>query len=184
MDLQKNKDENKGFCLFFDWVEDLNYLDGADAWAVVRALYAYYTEGLDPVEQVARHLKATVALMFHQIRRQEAVSEAKAESGRRGGNAKAKVSNAMANGSSAMANDSSAMAMPKQNVATNTNTNTNTKTNTNTNTFYRYGSAARPSPKAAPRLAQSSYDVDSFFEAALEKSMREMEKETEGAGSG
>ena len=36
-------EENKGFCMFYDWVEDLSYLAPADAWQIVRALNAYYT---------------------------------------------------------------------------------------------------------------------------------------------
>ena len=60
-------EENKGFCMFYDWVEDLNYLDGADAWSIVRALTAYYLEGVNPIDRVEKHLRATVAMMFHQI---------------------------------------------------------------------------------------------------------------------
>ena len=37
-------EENKGFCMFYDWVEDLSYLAPADAWQIVRALNAYYTQ--------------------------------------------------------------------------------------------------------------------------------------------
>ena len=132
-------EESKGFCMFYDWVEDLSYLAPAEAWELVRALNAYYTEGADPVSLVEGHLKAVAALLFHQIRRQEALSEARTESGRRGGMAKAK-------NSTAIANDSNAIAVPKQNLATNTNTDTDT--NTDTNTLYRL---RRRSPRARKR---------------------------------
>ena len=69
------REKKKGFCLFFDWVDDLDNLEGADAWAVVKALCGYYREGTNPVEAVAGPLRVAVSIMFHQIKRGEKISE-------------------------------------------------------------------------------------------------------------
>lgn len=66
---------NKGFCMFFDWMEDLEYLSAEDAWTVIKALGNYYKNGVDPVENVDKHLKFALSVMFHQIKRQEEISE-------------------------------------------------------------------------------------------------------------
>ena len=81
----KKNTKNVGFCLFFDWVDELNYLAPEDAWSIVRAISAYYTEGRDPVESVASHLRTVAAMMFHQIRRLEELRARKATAGQKGG---------------------------------------------------------------------------------------------------
>ena len=83
------KHTGKGFFLFFDWIDDLDRLDGADAWEIVKALRVYHQCGIDPVELVDGPLQATVSLMFSQIKRQERISEARQAAGRSGGTAKA-----------------------------------------------------------------------------------------------
>lgn len=66
---------NKGFCMFFDWVEDLDYLPAEDAWKVTKALANYFKNGVNPVENGESHLKFALSIMFHQIKRQEEQSE-------------------------------------------------------------------------------------------------------------
>ncbi len=71
----------KGFCMFFDWVEDLDQLGDSDgAWQIVKALSEYFKNGKNPVEAVTGPLRVVAALMYHQIMR----SEAKAIAGRKG----------------------------------------------------------------------------------------------------
>lgn len=118
---------NKGFCLFYDWMETLDYLDPADAYAVIRAISRYNETGANPVNLVETHLKATVNLMFQQIKRAEKVSEARAEA------AKAmheKYDVDDDDGLHSFAEQKSASA--KQKSATNTDTDTNTITDTDT----------------------------------------------------
>lgn len=222
------REKKKGFCLFFDWVDDLDNLEGADAWAVVKALCGYYREGTNPVEAVAGPLRVIVSIMFHQIKRGERVSEARSEAGRKGGFATAKASKAKAK--------------PKQKAATITDTITITDTHSlaesvnapapacedapqNKQVFgsfgnvylteeqhadlvKRYGEAAEGmienfslklkskgyhyddhhaairlwaatdsnAPKPVPQNRAQSFDVDDFFEAAIERGMgQEME---------
>ena len=104
--------ESKGFFVFFDWVDDLNYLGGEKAWEMVTAICNYYRDGKNPVENVEQSLKPLASLMFHQIKRGESISAVREEAGRKGGFATAK--------------NSKAEAKSKQNAPTNTNTNTNT----------------------------------------------------------
>lgn len=75
----------KGFCVFYDWVDDLDYLDPADAWVIVKAIKRYYQDGTSPVESVEGHLKAVASMIYNQIKRSESISNERAEAGRRGG---------------------------------------------------------------------------------------------------
>lgn len=113
----RNTDDKKGFCLFFDWVEDLDYLDGADAWIVVKALCDYYKNKINPIDNVPKELKPMVSMMFHQIQRQEDIKVKRQEAGRSGGFATAK--------------NSKGVAMLQQKSPTETDTITDTETNTN-----------------------------------------------------
>ena len=122
--------EAKGFCMFFDWIEDLKYLPGEDAFAVVEALALYYKEGTDPVEVVPDHLRAIVSMMYHQIQRREEISAVRAESAR-AKHSKADGENDLhmqssAKGVQSPANDVQSSAMQEQSPATITNTITNT----------------------------------------------------------
>lgn len=69
------RENEKGFFLFFDWIDDLDHSDAADAWAVVKALCGYYREGINPVEAIDGPMRVVVSIMFHQIKRREAISE-------------------------------------------------------------------------------------------------------------
>ena len=72
---------NKGFCMFYDWVEDLEQLGDSDgAWQIVKALSEYFKNGKNPVEAVTGPLRTVAAIMLHQIKR----SEMKAAAGRKG----------------------------------------------------------------------------------------------------
>ena len=75
------KNTQKGFCMFFDWVEDLDQLGDSDgAWQIVKALSEYFKNGKNPVEAVTGPLRTVAAIMLHQIKR----SEMKAAAGRKG----------------------------------------------------------------------------------------------------
>lgn len=100
-DMARNE---KGFFLFYDWIDDLNELDGADAWEVVKAISIYHREGTNPVELVDGPLRAIVSMMFNQIKRAEQISEARQAAGRTGGTAKAARDERLLN--FAIANDS------------------------------------------------------------------------------
>lgn len=69
------KENKKAFYLFYDWIDDLDELDGADAWKVIKAICEYYRHGTNPLDNVDGTLKVVVSIMFHQIKRKEAVSE-------------------------------------------------------------------------------------------------------------
>ncbi|MBQ8289354.1 MAG: hypothetical protein IJY01_00580 [Clostridia bacterium] len=109
--------KDKGFFLFFDWIDRLKDLPSDEAIKIIYALCEYNRNGTDPTEKFTGALKIVVSLMFDQIKRAEKVSEARAEAGQKGGFA-------TANSSKFKQNED----LPQQNVATNTNTNTNTNT--------------------------------------------------------
>lgn len=69
------KHTGKGFFLFFDWIDDLDQLRGAEAWKVVKALCEYHRSGSDPTELVGGASRAVVSLMFRQIKRAEEISK-------------------------------------------------------------------------------------------------------------
>ncbi len=73
-------DNEYGFCMFFDWVDSLCYLDPGDAWSVVLALKEYYVTGKNPIDSVDGPLKALVSNMYQQILR----AKVKSDAGRKG----------------------------------------------------------------------------------------------------
>lgn len=76
------RENDKGFFLFFDWIDDLDHSDAADAWAVVKALCGYYREGINPVEAIDGPMRVVVSIMFHQIKRAERISAQRAQNAR------------------------------------------------------------------------------------------------------
>lgn len=82
----------KGFYLFFDWIDRLKELSPEESIKIVYAICEYYRSGSDPTEQFEGTLKIVVALMFDQIKRGERLSELRAEAGQKGGFAKANPS--------------------------------------------------------------------------------------------
>lgn len=72
--------DTKGFCMFYDWLEDLNYVKPDEAWEIVRAIGNYYVTGENPIDNVRSSCKGIVSLMLHQIKR----SEEKASNARKG----------------------------------------------------------------------------------------------------
>ena len=74
------KNSEKGFCVFYDWVDDLDHLDGKDAWKILKALSAYHQHGTDPLTDLSGPLRSVCSIMLHQIKRHEA----KAVAGRKG----------------------------------------------------------------------------------------------------
>lgn len=118
-------EERKGFCVFYDWMDDLSYLSGEDAWAVMQALSGYYRDGINPIDVVDDHLKAVVSMMFHQILRREEVSAKRAENARVTNEKKKAVCEDLRTQSERNAN-----AERTQRVATDTDTDTITDTDT------------------------------------------------------
>lgn len=121
----------KGFCIFYDWVDDLDYLDPADAWVIVKAIKRYYQDGTSPVESVEGHLKAVASMIYNQIKRSESISNARAEAGRNGAAAKGETKPDVCQDlpKQKLANDSKnnvCQDLPKQKEATETETDTET----------------------------------------------------------
>lgn len=98
--------------MFYDWVDDLDHLDGKDAWKILKALAEYHRHGTDPLTDLTGPLRSVCSIMLHQIKRAESISESRRRSGRAGGFAKA--------------NGSKAVATPQQSVPTETETITET----------------------------------------------------------
>lgn len=69
------KEREKSFGVFFDWIDDLDHLEGADAWKVIKAIAEYHRRGANPLELVDGQLKVVVSIMFHQIKRREELSK-------------------------------------------------------------------------------------------------------------
>lgn len=132
-----NKNE-KGFFLFFDWINTLRELPAEDAINVIFAISEYNKSGADPTENFSGALKCVVNLMYNQIKRAEKISEIRAISGQKGAFAKA--------------NNTFAKAKQEQNAATNTYTNTNTDTDTDTNNK-EYTPPISPSKESDSRYA-------------------------------
>ena len=72
-------EKKKGFYLFFDWLDDLDNLDGADAWKIVKAIGRYQQNGDNPLKNLEKPLRATASMMLHQIQRREAISAVRAK---------------------------------------------------------------------------------------------------------
>ena len=140
-----NKNE-KGFHLFFDWIERLKELPPEDSIKIVYAIGEYYKNGIDPTEQFKGTLKVVAALMFDQIKRGEKLSEIRSEVGRKGGFATAK--------------SGKATAKPQQNAATYNNITNNDITN-NDNNNGMYGSAhARGNVESYQQSEEEFEDVE------------------------
>lgn len=71
------KKNEKGFYLFFDWIDDLENLGSDDAWKIVKAICEYHRHGTNPVDALDGPLRVVCSLMFHQIKRGEQISEAR-----------------------------------------------------------------------------------------------------------
>ena len=143
------KTEKKGFCMFFDWLETLEFLSPASYKALVKAIGAYYTEGKDMVESVqSSTLKALAHNIQQQIKRMEEVS-ANCKKGADAVNQKKKSdADAQREGSDAPLN-----AQRSPSGATNTDTNTNTDTETNIKSLSRPTAVDPASPAASEEIA-------------------------------
>jgi len=69
------KDNEKAFYLFYDWIDDLDSLEGADAWRIVKAIAEYHRNGTNPLDGLDGMLKVVVSIMYRQIKRGEEISE-------------------------------------------------------------------------------------------------------------
>lgn len=77
-----NTNNKKGFWLFYDWIDDLEYLDGADAWKIIKAICEYYRDGVNPIDNVDERLKVIASIIFRQIKRGEGISEQRSKAGK------------------------------------------------------------------------------------------------------
>ena len=118
---------NKGFCLFYDWMDSLDELDPADAYAVIRAISRYNESGEDPTTGFKGALKAFVMNLYQQIKRAEETSAAKAEG--------ARITNEKRANAERADSERIANAERTDECATITNTITDTYTDTNTDTL-------------------------------------------------
>ena len=116
--------KNKGFCMFFDWVDRLKELDGNDAFSIVVALSEYFQYGTNPVDRFSGALKMAVGMMFDQIKRAEAKSAILREN----------INKRWNSGTSSVIQTDTFVIQTDTDVLQTDTTNTKTKTNTNTET--------------------------------------------------
>ena len=69
--------------MFYDWVDDLDYVEPAQAWEIVKALNDYYRNGTNPIENVSKACRGIMSMMMHQIKRAEENAMAKSKAGKR-----------------------------------------------------------------------------------------------------
>lgn len=145
---------NKGFCMFFDWVEDLDQLGDSDgAWQIVKALSEYFKNGKNPVEAVTGPLRGMVAVMFHQIRRSEDVTQKRSAAGRKGAEVK--------NGKKPIDNQVHfAEAKPQQRSATETETKTIEETILSSGTIIKDYNISIPERENAHTPARESENTE------------------------
>lgn len=122
--------KNKGFCMFFDWVEALDHLeDSSGAWKIVKALSEYFKNGKNPVENLSGNLRVVAELMYHQILRLEARAAAKRKAAEA-----SHTQRQINNSANAVQLQNVAVQMQCNDTITKTKTITNTKTNITTTT--------------------------------------------------
>ena len=76
--------EKKGWCVFFDWIENLKELSGEDFKSVIIAVNGY-AEKKELPKDLNGAIKIIVGFMIDQMERSEENSKKKAEAGRKGG---------------------------------------------------------------------------------------------------
>lgn len=147
-------------------METLDDLDPADAYKIIRAICNYYTTGVDPTEQFTGALKATVRLMYQQIKRAEQVSEVRAEAAR-----SMHEKHSFAVQKDANVKQESTQVLQKSATETETNTNTETlKKETLPKGRVKKESAPRFSPPTLKEVEEycksrnSSVDPKAFWE--------------------
>ena len=124
----------KGFCMFFDWVDTLDYLSPVDFKAMVKAINDYYTEGKDMVESVTKStLKALAHNIMQQIKRGEDKAEVNRNNGKKGGRPAKET-----------------QSKPNETQEKPTDTKTDTDTDTDTETDTEINLSLPPSAGAAP----------------------------------
>ena len=75
------KNNERGFCVFFDWLESLEYLPREVVGEIIFAIRDYYAEGGDPTERFEGATRAIVKMMLAQIKRAERRSQMAEKSG-------------------------------------------------------------------------------------------------------
>ena len=121
----KTEKEAKGWCFFFDWVENLKNLTGDEFKAVVLEINNYAKTKQKPSVQGA--IGAVISIIVSQMERKENISVKRANAGRKGAN----VTNSFA---SAKVDKHSAK-VGYNNNNNNNNTNNNNNNNTLENQF-------------------------------------------------
>ncbi len=135
----KMKQNEKGYCIFYDWLDALRCLDRAVAADIIFAIGDYYTKGKDPTADFDGPVAAIVRMMLDQIKRAEATAAKKSTAGRLGGKASGR-----------------SRSKSKQNEATETETETETNTDTKTDTEAKATTEAEALNRAAPLCGGAS----------------------------
>ena len=65
------KNNERGFCIFYDWLDVFEVLSAEDVGEIVLAIGRYYTDGINPVEGLSDMAKPVAAMMYAQIKRAE-----------------------------------------------------------------------------------------------------------------
>ena len=72
---------NKGFPIYFDWIERLKDIEPDRAFAIICALSDYSKDGVNPLERFVGAERALVGIMFDQVKRAEYISAVNSENG-------------------------------------------------------------------------------------------------------
>ena len=142
----------KGFCMFFDWVDTLDYLSPVDFKAMVKAINDYYTEGKDMVESVTKStLKALAHNIMQQIKRGEEKTDNCKKAAEKSHESRKKKQENMQD----VAEQVQSSAKQMQNLATDTDTDTDTETDTEINLSLPPSAGAAPSDTVGTPLKES-----------------------------
>ncbi len=72
---------NKGFPIYFDWIERLKDIESDRAFAIICALSDYFKDGVNPLDRFVGAERALVGIMFDQVKRAEYISAVNSENG-------------------------------------------------------------------------------------------------------
>ena len=65
------KNNERGFCIFYDWLDVFETLPREDVADIVLAIGRYYTDGLNPTEGLSQMARPVAMMMYKQIKRAE-----------------------------------------------------------------------------------------------------------------
>ena len=71
---------SKGFCMYYDWMEDFVWLDDDGFKQILYGIYQYHVdEDFDPSEAVSEKYIPLMSLIYHQLERQREQNERNAK---------------------------------------------------------------------------------------------------------